>query len=87
MPVSPRWGWPIGWFQTQGGARSSLALGWLAAGRWPGGQKAHHSPAPSREVELPPKKRVTKYLTSSREEKAFEKPLSPRPLPANIRVV
>ena len=26
---------PILCFQTQGGARSSLALGWLAAGRWP----------------------------------------------------
>ena len=26
---------PILYFQTQGGARSSLALGWLVAGRWP----------------------------------------------------
>jgi len=26
---------PIVYFQTQGGARPSLALGWLVAGRWP----------------------------------------------------
>jgi hypothetical protein len=36
--VSPLWAGCEGGLGTQGGARGSLALGWLVGGLWPGGR-------------------------------------------------